>query len=179
MFHQGFKQQTRDEISVSWLDDHVMNNLWVRETQLIYVYSFCRSSCDLDFPDKILQGALGAKLFCDNSRPLRDDDFTINLTLGEKFIIGIFYTICRANSNKLSSSLVSTSSLSIYDKTRGEKALTSRQNRFFRASKQSFAIYSPLATYNICPVAIPWIFAQTQGSIFVRQLFHTTRYSAL
>lgn len=117
MFHQGFKQQTRDEISVSWLDDHVMNNLWVRETQLIYVYSFCRSSCDLDFPDKILQGALGAKLFCDNSRPLRDDDFTINPTLGEKFIIGIFYTICRANSNKPSSSLVSTSSLSIYDKT--------------------------------------------------------------
>lgn len=179
MFHQGFKQQTRDEISVSWLDDHVMNNLWVRETQLIYVYSFCRSSCDLDFPDKILQGALGAKLFCDNSRPLRDDDFTINPTLGEKFIIGIFYTICRASFNKPSSSLVSTSSLSIYDKTRGEKALTSRQNRFFRASKQSFAIYFPLATYNICPAATPWIFAQTQGSIFVRQLFHTTRYSAL
>ena len=122
---------------------------------MIYVYSFCRSSCDLDFPDKILQGALGAKLFCDNSRPLRDDYFTINLTLGEKFIIGIFYTICRANSNKPSSSLVSTSSLSIYDKTRGEKALTSRQNRFFRASKQSFAIYFPLATLQYLPRGDP------------------------
>ena len=141
---QGFTRvSNNDEISVSWLDDHVMNNLWVREAQLIYVYSFCRSSCDLDFPDKILQGALGAKLFCDNSRPLRDDDFTINLTLGEKFIIGIFYTICRANSNKPSSSLVSTSSLSIYDKTRGEKALISRQNRFL-GRRNNLSLYISL-----------------------------------
>ena len=33
------------------------------------------------------------------SRPLRDDDFTIDLTQGEK-LIGTFYNIFRGNSNK-------------------------------------------------------------------------------
>ena len=37
--------------------------------------------------------------FCDMSKPLHDDDFTIDLTQGEK-LIGIFYNIFRGNSDK-------------------------------------------------------------------------------
>ena len=38
-------------------------------------------------------------LFCNISRPFRDDNFTIDPTQGEK-VYGIFYNIIRGNSNK-------------------------------------------------------------------------------
>ena len=38
------------------------------------------------------------------------------------------------------------------------------QKSLFWTSKQTLAIRSFIASYNVCPVAIPELFAQTQGS---------------
>ena len=43
-------------------------------------------------------------------------------------------------------------------------ALISLQNRFFWMSKQLFIKHFFIVSCHVCPVAIPAIFAQTQGS---------------
>ena len=90
--------------------------------------------------------------------PLRDDDFTIDLALGEKFF-GIFVTYFVVISTKPYASFMPTY---LYDKTAAKKP-KSLAKLFFWASKQPFDIRSFIASYNVCPVAIPELFAQTQG----------------
>ena len=64
------------------------------------------------------------------SRPLRDDDFTKDLTQGEK-LIGIFYNIFRGNANKyLIFPRINIILIQLW-LNYGEKALISLQNRFF------------------------------------------------
>ena len=95
--------------------------------------------------------------------PLRDDDFTIDLALGEKFF-GIFCNIFRCNFNKTLRFLhaIFMMIFIFYDKTAAKKP-KSLAKLFFWASKQPFDIRSFIASYNVCPVAIPELFAQTQG----------------
>ena len=59
--------------------------------------------------------------------------------------------------------LVSILSTPISDKT-ATKSDDLSPKSFFWTSKQPVAIHSFLATCNVCPVAMPEIFAQTQGS---------------
>ena len=61
------------------------------------------------------------------SRPLRDDDFTIDLTQGEK-LIGTFYNIFRGNSNKNSHFPRIKIVFIPLRQNCGEKAIISRQN---------------------------------------------------
>ena len=49
--------------------------------------------------------------------------------------------------------------------------MISHQNRFFWTSKQPFVVHFSLASCSVCHVAIPEIFAQTQGSDYW-QLIH-------
>ena len=103
---------------------------------------------------------------CNISRPLRDDDSTINLTQGEKFF-GIFYDIFRGNSNKnLHFPRINMSIIKLRRKSHNLS-----QKSLFWTSKGPFAIRSFIASYNVCPVAIPELFAQTQGSDYW-QLIH-------
>ena len=64
---------------------------------------------------------------------------------------------------KTCGSLVSTLSKTSYDKTAARKRWSLSKSIFW-TSKQPFAIYFLLATWNFPPLAIPQIFAQTQGS---------------
>ena len=57
---------------------------------------------------------------CNILRPLRDDDFTTDLTQGEKFF-DIFHDIFRGNSNKNLHFPRINISLSIYNKTAAKK----------------------------------------------------------
>ena len=103
--------------------------------------------------------------FCNIWRPLSDDDFTTDLAHGEKFNFSVYLiTYFVVTLSKTYSSLVSTSSLSIYDKTVTKK-YWSLSKIVFWTSKQPFAIYFLLATCNVRPVAIPEIFAKTQVPI--------------
>ena len=61
------------------------------------------------------------------SRPLRDDDFTIDLTQGEK-LIGTFYNIFRGNSNKNSHFPRIKIVFIPLRQNCGEKVIISRQN---------------------------------------------------
>ena len=67
------------------------------------------------------------------SRLLRDDDFTIDLTQGEK-LIGIFYDMFRGNTNKnLLFPSINIILIHLWLKNHNdEKSLISRQNPFFR-----------------------------------------------
>ena len=74
---------------------------------------------------------------------------------------------------KTLTSKVTTLSLFIYDKTTA-KSHNFLPNRLFWMSKQPFTIRSFIASYYVCPVAIPEICAQTQGTDYW-QLIHCFR----
>ena len=95
-------------------------------------------------------------------RPLRDDDFTEDLTQGEKFF-GIFYNIFRGNSGKNFNFHFNNIIFIHVWLNYCEKAINT--------SKQSFHIRSFIVSYNVCPVAIPETCAKTQRSDYW-QLIH-------
>ena len=95
-------------------------------------------------------------------RPLRDDDFTEDLTQGEKFF-GIFYNIFRGNSGKNFNFHFNSIIFIHVWLNYCEKAINT--------SKQSFHIRSFIVSYNVCPVAIPETCAKTQRSDYW-QLIH-------
>ena len=92
------------------------------------------------------------------------------ISQGEKFYSN-FITYFLVIPTKTNTSLVLTLSLSIYDKTVAKKPKS-----LFWTFNQTFAIRSFLASYNVCPMAIPEICAQTQGSNYW-QLIHSKKRS--
>ena len=88
-------------------------------------------------------------------RPLRDDDFTEDLTQGEKFF-GIFYNIFRGNSGKNFNFHFNNIIFIHVWLNYCEKAINT--------SKQSFHVRSFIASYSVCPVAILETCVKTQRS---------------
>ena len=72
---------------------------------------------------------------------------------------------------KTYASLVSTSPKSISDKKKAAKSDNLSPKSFFLTSEQTSAIHFLLASCNVCPVAIPEIFAQTQGSDYWQLIY--------
>ena len=105
--------------------------------------------------------------FCNISRLLRDDDLTLRK---ERSFSVFFITYFVVIPTKTYTTLVLTYLYPCMIKLR-RKSYNLSQKSLFWTSKQPLAIRSFIASYNVCPVAISELFAQTQGSDYW-QLIH-------
>ena len=107
---------------------------------------------------------------CNISGPLRDDDFTIDLTQGEIFSV-FFMTYFVIIPTKTYTSIVSTYLYPCIMKLR-RKSYNLSQSSLFLDVKRTFRHTFFIASYDVCLVAIPELFEQTQGSDYW-QLIHS------